>query len=280
MNKWVKKLSTVAIAAGLVLGGVAPSVLAEDKEFDGQTVKVGVVGDVDKELWEYVGELAKKEEGITIEVTNLSDYNQPNQAVKDGSLDLNAFQHIIYLEEWNKENKAELVDIGFTFIEPMGVYSEKIKSLDELKEGDKVAVPNDPTNLGRALLALETAGVIEVDDAKGILPTVKDITKNDKKLEFEEVDAAQTPRSLPDVAVAVINGNYAIDAGLKLSDALFNEGDDVKNLKDEYKNIIVANKENENNPLFKEVVDIYQSDEVAKKIDELSGGAKITVWED
>lgn len=277
MKKWVKTLGIIAVTAGLVFGAVAPTALAAG-EFDGQTVKVGVVGDSDKQLWDFVAEKAKKEEGINVEVVNFTDYNLINGATADGSLDLNAFQHIIFLEQWNKENKGDIVSIGFTIVEPLGIYSEKVKSLDEIGDGAKVAIPNDPTNQGRALLTLEAAGLIEVDDAKGILVSTKDVTKNDKNLVFEELDAAQTARSLKDVDAAVINGNYAADAGLTVKDALYVDVQDKTKIKDEYKNIIATRGADKENPLFKKVVEIYQTDEVAKKIEELSKNSKIPVW--
>lgn len=277
MKKFIKQLSAITLAAGLVFGAGA-AVHANDKQFDGQTVKVGVVGDSDKDLWKYVAELAKEKEGITIEIENLSDYNVPNQAVQDGSLDLNAFQHIIFLEEWNKANKGSIVPIGFTIVEPLGLYSEKVEKLEDLKDGATIAIPNDPTNGGRALLALEIAGLIEVDDAKGILPTIKDVTKNEKNLKFEELEASQTARSLKDVDAAIINGNYAADAGLKVEDALFVDVEDKEKLNDAYKNVIATREEDKDNPLYLKVVEIYQSEEVAKKIDELTKGSKIPVW--
>ena len=259
MKKFVKKLGALALAAGLVFGASFPTAQAA-KEFEGQKVKVGVVGEADKELWQAVAEKAKKDE--------------------DGSLDLNAFQHIIFLEEWNKANKGKVVNIGFTYVEPQGIYSEKVKSLDELKakDGAKIAIPNDVTNQGRALLTLELAGLIEVDDAKGILASVSDVTKNEKNIKFEEVDASQTARSLKDVDAAVINGNYAADANLTVKDALFVDATDKAKLKDEYKNIIAVKESEKDNKLYKKVVEIFQSDEIAKKIEELSKNSKIPVW--
>lgn len=277
MKKFIKTISTVALAAGL-LAQTGVGVFAAEKEFDGQVVKVGVVGDSDKDIWKYVAQLAKEKEGIVIEIENLTDYNIPNQAVQDGSLDLNAFQHIIFLEEWNKANNGTIESIGFTIVEPMGLYSEKIEKLEDLQDGATIAIPNDPTNQGRALLALEIAGLIEVDDAKGILPTTADVTKNDKNLKFEELEASQTARALKDVDASIINGNYAADAGLLITDAIFSDGEDATKLNDLYKNIIATRKEDKDNPLYKKVVEIYQTKEVADKINELTKGSKITVW--
>lgn len=277
MKKFIKTISTVALVAGL-LAQTGVGVFAAEKEFDGQVVKVGVVGDSDKDIWKYVAQLAKEKEGIVIEIENLTDYNIPNQAVQDGSLDLNAFQHIIFLEEWNKANNGTIESIGFTIVEPMGLYSEKIEKLEDLQDGATIAIPNDPTNQGRALLALEIAGLIEVDDAKGILPTTADVTKNDKNLKFEELEASQTARALKDVDASIINGNYAADAGLLITDAIFSDGEDATKLNDLYKNIIATRKEDKDNPLYKKVVEIYQTKEVADKINELTKGSKITVW--
>lgn len=277
MKKWIKQLGVVSLAASLLVGAGATA-HAATKEFDGKVVKVGVVGDSDKELWKYVAELAKEKEGIIIEVENLTDYNIPNQAVQDGSLDLNAFQHQIFLDEWNKANKGDIVSIGFTIVEPLGLYSQKVEKLADLKDGATIAIPNDPTNGGRALLALELAGLIEVDDAKGILPTVKDVTKNEKNLKFEELEASQTARALQDVDASVINGNYAADAGLTVEDALFVDVENKDKLNDAYKNLIATRKADKDNPLYKKVVEIYQSEEVAKKIEEVTKGSKLPVW--
>lgn len=275
MKKLVKKVSVLALLAGLVAPATA---FAEDKPFDGETVKVGVASDDEIEVWEFVAELAEKE-GITLEVELFNDYVQPNVAVASGDLDLNAFQHVAYLEEWNKENDEDLQPIGYTYVSPLGAYSEKVTSLDELAEGAVVAIPNDPTNGGRALLLLEQAGVLEVDDAAGVLPTVKDITKNDKKLEFKELDAAQVAVSLPDVDAAIINTNYALDHDLSIEDdAIFVDTEDLAKVNEVYKNVVVARKDDVENELYKHIVELYQSEEVAEKITEITDGANVAAW--
>lgn len=275
MKKLVKKVSVLALLAGLVAPATA---FAEDKPFDGETVKVGVASDDEIEVWEFVAELAEKE-GITLEVELFNDYVQPNVAVASGDLDLNAFQHVAYLEEWNKENDEDLQPIGFTYVSPLGAYSEKVSSLDELTEGAVVAIPNDPTNGGRALLLLEQAGVIEVDDAAGVLPTLKDITKNDKKLEFKELDAAQVAVSLPDVDAAIINTNYALDHDLSIEeDAIFVDTEDLAKVNEVYKNVVVTRKDDVENELYKHIVELYQSEEVAEKITEITDGANVAAW--
>lgn len=275
MKKLVKKVSVLALLAGLVAPATA---FAEDKPFDGETVKVGVASDDEIEVWEFVAELAEKE-GITLEVELFNDYVQPNVAVASGDLDLNAFQHVAYLEEWNKENDEDLQPIGYTYVSPLGAYSEKVSSLDELTEGAVVAIPNDPTNGGRALLLLEQAGVIEVDDAAGVLPTLKDITKNDKKLEFKELDAAQVAVSLPDVDAAIINTNYALDHDLSIEeDAIFVDTEDLAKVNEVYKNVVVTRKDDVENELYKHIVELYQSEEVAEKITEVTDGANVAAW--
>lgn len=275
MKKLVKKVSVLALLAGLVAPATA---FAEDKPFDGETVKVGVASDDEIEVWEFVAELAEKE-GITLEVELFNDYVQPNVAVASGDLDLNAFQHVAYLEEWNKENDEDLQPIGYTYVSPLGAYSEKVSSLDELTEGAVVAIPNDPTNGGRALLLLEQAGVIEVDDAAGVLPTLKEITKNDKKLEFKELDAAQVAVSLPDVDAAIINTNYALDHDLSIEeDAIFVDTEDLAKVNEVYKNVVVTRKDDVENELYKHIVELYQSEEVAEKITEVTDGANVAAW--
>ncbi len=275
MKKFVKKVSVLALLAGLVAPATA---FAEDKPFDGETVKVGVASDDEIEVWEFVAELAEKE-GITLEVELFNDYVQPNVAVASGDLDLNAFQHVAYLEEWNKENDEDLQPIGYTYVSPLGAYSENVTSLDELAEGAVLAIPNDPTNGGRALLLLEQAGVIEVDDAAGVLPTLKDITKNDKKLEFKELDAAQVAVSLPDVDAAIINTNYALDHDLSIEeDAIFVDTEDLAKVNEVYKNVVVTRKDDVENELYKHIVELYQSEEVAEKITEVTDGANVAAW--
>lgn len=250
---------------------------AQEKEFEGKTVNVGIVAGPAEDVWKVVVEKAK-EDGIEVKLTLFTDYNQPNEALQNGSLDLNAFQHIAFLDNWNESNKGDLTPLGFTFVSPMGTYSEKIKSLDELKDGDTVAIPNDPTNGGRALLGLELAGVIEVDDEAGILVTPNDITKNPKNIKILELDAAQLAASLPDVAAAVINTNFAKDAGLKLADAIFVDADYPDKLSEKYKNVIASTEANKEEALYKKIVEYYQTEEVAQAIFEYSGGDK-PIWD-
>lgn len=282
MLKFIKRLGQVALASSLILGSTANLALAEEStgEFEGETVNVGVVGDSGAQVWEYVAEKALEQEGITIDVTLLTDYNQPNEALANGSLDINSFQHVAFLDEWNESNGEDLANIGFTLVTPMGLYSDKITSVDELEDGASIAIPNDPTNGGRALLALEIAGVIEVDDAAGVLPTIDDITDNPLNIEIIELDAAQIPQSLPDVDAAIINTGHAEDAGLSVNeDAIFVDTDTPDELSDTYRNIIAARSEEAESPLLLKVVELYQTPDVAEVIIESSNGGSIPAWE-
>jgi D-methionine transport system substrate-binding protein len=247
----------------------------ETKEY-----KVGVVGETERLEWEDVAERLA-DEGITLKVEVFTDYVTPNTALADGSLDLNAFQHLAYLADFVTANDGDLQPIGYTYISPMGAYSETVESIDDLADGDTVVIPNDPTNGGRALLLLETAGLIEVDDAAGITPTVDDVTANDKNIEFSEVDAAQVPRSLADAELIVANTNYAVDAGLVPSeDAIFLDTENLEDLGAQYKNALVVRSEDAENEDFQKILETYQSEETAAVIDEVTSGADQPAWTD
>lgn len=275
MKKFIKSLAALTLAGSLFVGA---SPAQAQGEFEGEKVTVGVVSEAEEQVWEFVAEQALEQEGIELELVLFTDYVQPNIALQDGSTDLNAFQHIAFLEEWNEANDGNLVDIGFSYVTPLGVYSDKITSLDELEDGAVISIPNDATNGGRALLALELAGLIEVDDAAGILPTVQDVTDNPLNIQFEELDAAQIAQALPDVDAAVINNTFALDAGLSTEDAIFLDAENPEDLKDEYKNVIAAHADNADNPLYLKVVELYQTDEVAAIIAEASNGGDVPAW--
>lgn len=203
-----------------------------------------------------------EKEGYTVKITEFNDYVQPNTAVSEGDLDANFFQHQPYLDEQNSSKNLGLVSVGKVHIEPMGLYSKTIKSLDELKDGATIAIPNDATNEARALKLLAANGLIEIPD--GELVTPKDITKNEKNIQFQELEAASVPRALEDVDAAVINGNYAIPAGFNAStDAIILEGKDS-----DYVNIIAVKEGNENLPKIKALVKALNSEEVKKYIEE------------
>jgi D-methionine transport system substrate-binding protein len=213
-------------------------------------------------------------EGIKLEIVPFQDYVQPNLSLAQGDLDANYFQHIPYLESFSKEHNLDLTNVAGVHIEPMGIYSSKITDLKELKDGAKVAIPNDVTNGGRALLLLQKAGLIKLDEAAGIEATVRDITENNKNLQIEELEAAMLPRVLQDVDIAVINTNYALDAGLNpTSDALFIEDGDSP-----YVNILVVRTGDETRPEIQKLAEALQSEEVKTFINEHYEGAVLPAF--
>ncbi len=203
-----------------------------------------------------------KAEGIELQIVDFTDYVTPNEALESGEIDANFFQHLPYLDSFNKEKGYHLVNAGGIHIEPMAAYSKKVSSLKELTKGATVAVPNDPTNEGRALLLLQSAGLITLKESAGITATVLDITKNTNKLKFREIEAASLPRVLDDVDLAVINGNYALPAGLSASkDGLYIEGKDSP-----YVNIVAVKEGNQEKPEIKALVKSLQSEKIKKYI--------------
>ena len=276
MKKFFKSLGVLSLAGSVLVG--ATSAVQAQGEFEGETVTVGVVSEAEEQVWEFVSEQALEQEGIELELVLFTDYVQPNVALQDGSTDLNAFQHVAFLNEWNEANDGNLEALGFSYITPLGVYSESITSIEEIPEDAVIAIPNDPTNGGRALLGLELAGLIEVDDEAGILPTVADVTDNPLNIQFEELEAAQIAQALPDVDAAVINNTFALDAGLSVEDAIFLDAENPTDLPDDYKNIIAVNGDNADSELFAKVVELYQTDEVAEKLAEASNGGDVPAW--
>lgn len=213
-----------------------------------------------------------------MELVKFSDYSQVNQALVDGEIDLNSFQHYAYLEKEKEDKGFELSVIGETLIAPLGVYSNTLSDIKDIKVGGKIAIPNDATNEGRALKLLESAGLIKVNEDAGYTPTLSDITENTKNIEFVEVEAGQTARLLPDVDASVINGGHAIDAGLNCKeDAIYTET--VEEGSDNpYINVIVANTADKDNETYKKLVDEYRTDEIANLIDEVYQGAYVPTW--
>lgn len=271
--KKLGKLFIGIIALGVVLVGCSTG---NAKNNEKQVVKLGVVG-ANNEVWESVKDRLK-DQNIDLELVEFSDYTQPNAALAEKEIDLNSFQHQIFLDNYNTEHKTDLVSIGNTVSAPLGIYADKIKDVKELKDGAEIAIPNDATNGGRALLLLQSAGLIKVDPSKKQTPTVNDITENKLNLKISELDAAQTARALKDVDASVINSGMAVDAGFVPSkDAIFLEP--VNDTSKPYVNIIVARKEDEDNETYKKIVEAYQNDDTVKVIEETSKGSSIPAWE-
>ena len=215
------------------------------------------------------------DEGWDLEVTEFEDYVQPNLVVESGDFDANYFQHVPYLESFNEEKGTHLVDAGDIHYEPFGIYPGTKKSLDELEDGDTIAVPNDTTNEARALLLLQDNGVLTLKEGAGLTATVNDIESTTKDIKIQELEAAQVPRVLNEVAFAFINGNYAVEAGLSVADdAIAYEASDSEAAKT-YVNIIAVKEGNENNEGIVALVDALKSDEIKDFINETYNGAVI-----
>lgn len=245
------------------------------------TVKIGVVGSVYEELWAPAQETLK-EEGINLEIVQFSDYNTPNNALNSGEIDLNAFQHQIFLQSDVEANGYEVETIGYTFIIPLNVYSNKVASIDEIKDGDTIAIPNDLTNGGRALKVLETAGLITLSEDAEFSPTVDDIETYNVDITIQELQANTIPSVLDDVTAAVVNGNYALDFGLKTEEAIFQ---DTSVNEQEYWNIIVARSADLEDAAkvetYRKVVEAFQSETTQNVFDDSFGGYFISVgWDE
>jgi D-methionine transport system substrate-binding protein len=237
-------------------------------------IKVGTISGPETQLMEVAKQVAKDKYGLDVEIVEFTDFIQPNSALSDGSIDANMFQHQPYLDQQIKDRHYQLVSVGKTFVYPMGAYSNKIKNISALTDGAAIAIPNDPSNEGRALLLLQKAGVIELKKSAGLFATPIDITSNPKHLTFKELDAAQVSRSLPDVAIAVINTNYAIPAGLSPSkDAIYLEGPDSP-----YANIIVVRNNEVDDPRVKDLVAAFQSDAVRDAAKKIFNDQAIAAW--
>lgn len=252
----MKKILAIALVALLTIVSVFAQATSETQSSTTKIV-VGATPEPHAALLSLVvDDLAAQ--GITLEVKEFTDYVTPNDAVEYGEIDANYFQHIPYLESFNTEHGYHLVNAGGIHVEPIALYSKKYSSLSDIPNGAVIAIPNDPTNEGRALLLLQSAGLIKLKDNAGLEAIPLDIVENPKNLKFSEIEAATLPRILSDVDAAVINGNYAIPAGLVATrDGLYVEGADSP-----YVNVIAVKAGNENNPAVKALVEALKSDEV------------------
>jgi D-methionine transport system substrate-binding protein len=259
-----KKFAPV-LALALPLAFAAPAQAA--------TLSVAATPVPHAELLEFVKpDLAKQ--GVDLDIKVFTDYVQPNLQVSDKQIDVNFFQHQPYLDSFNKEHGTHLVSVGLVHVEPFGAYSQKIKNIKDLKDGAQVAIPNDPSNGARALLLLQKQGLIKLKDPANILATARDVSENPKHLKFRELEAATLPRVLPDVDVALINTNYALEAGLNpTEDALAIEGSDSP-----YVNILVARPDNKDSDAMQKLAKALNSDAVKEFILEKYKGAVVPAF--
>jgi D-methionine transport system substrate-binding protein len=266
-KKFLASLAVIPLVA--LLAGCAGASGSGDKA--DEVVKIGVVGASDPYWADY--KQAAADEGIKVDIVDFSDYAQPNPALTAGELDLNQFQHIVYLADYNVSSKADLVPVGSTAIYPLGLYSTKVKSVGELKSGDTVAVPNDASNLARALLVLQSAKLIVLKDGGSIFSTLDDIDTGKSKVTVKALEASLTATSLPDVAAAIINNDFVEKAGLKFEDAIAKDDPSDPNALP-YVNIFAARAKDKDNATYKKLVDIYQNTQkVQDGVLKVSGGS-------
>lgn len=267
--KWVIGIGLVAVVAG---GFYA---IKQHDKVESKTVTVGIVGDSDRELWEYVKKDAKKDYNVDVKLKTFTDYVQPNKALADGDIDLNAFQTVNYFKTQNKNYNGKLLDIGKTYVTPIRLYSDKFKKLGDLPKGATISIPNDPSNAQRALDLLEKAGLLKYNHSVK-LPGAKDVTDNPKNIKIKEVQSDQSVSTLKSVDAAVINTNYALDGKLNVDKALYVES--VDQAHKGYFNLIATRKGSENKQAYQDVVKAYQTEKTVKHMKDLYGNAEQPAW--
>ncbi len=267
LKKPIATLTAVVLGVSLLAGCGGSDV---DK-----TVKIGASVTPHAELLREAAKILEKE-GITIDIVELEDVVTPNTGVVDGSLDANFFQHVPFLESFNKENGTDLVSIGATHYEPFGIYKGKSSDLANIKDGAIIGVPNNATNEARALLLLQQEGIITLKEGADITATVEDIVDNPHNIDIKEIAPEQLVRSIPDLDFVIINGNYALEGGLKVKDALAVESADGVAAQT-YKNVVVTTAANKDNKTLKRVVEVLQSQEIQDYINSTYDGAVVPV---
>lgn len=275
MNKAVKYSLSALVVIGIGVGGYYAFNGGADRS---KTVTVGVVGTSDKDtkIWDTVKKEAKDKYNLTVKTKEFTDWNQPNKTVANGEIDANAFQTQDFLNQYNKANGNKLTSAGKTIITPLRLYSKKVNSVDEIKNGATIAISNDAANEARGLKLLQSAGLIKLDSGKS-LAQVKDITSNPKNLKLKEVDGSQTARSLDSIDAAVVNGGFASSSKLSLKYSLFKEelNKDTK----PYINVIAISKENKDKQEYKDLVKAYQTKSVKQQINKAYGQFEIPAWD-
>ncbi|MEV7693298.1 MetQ/NlpA family ABC transporter substrate-binding protein [Microbacterium sp. NPDC089189] len=274
MSKKFLSIAALAVPVALLLGGCASggADAGNGDAASGDPIRIGVVGAGDP-YWETYKEAAA-DEGIEIELVDFSEYTQPNPALTAGELDLNQFQHIVYLATYNEASSEDLVPIGATAIYPLGLYSTQYDSVEDIPDGATVAVPNDESNQARGLLVLQSAGLVELKDGGSIFSTVADVEPG-SKVSVQALDAALTATSLPDVAAAIINNDFVEDAGLSFEDAIAQDDPNDPNALP-YVNIFAARAEDADNETYNKLVEIFQNTQsVLDGVQEASGGTAV-----
>jgi D-methionine transport system substrate-binding protein len=257
-----------------LLAGLLIACGQHEEARDPNVLRVGTIAGPDTQLVEVARDLAFEKYGLRVEIVEFEDYVLPNQALNDGSIDVNVFQHRPYLEAYKAKRDQPLIVAGETFVYPMGVYSKKHDSMQSLPNKAKIAIPNDPSNEARALLLLQDSGAIKLKEIQGFHFTPKDVVENPRLFQFVEMDAAQLPRVLPDVDAAVINTNYSRAAGLKgNTDAIF-----IENANSPYANVIVVREDRLDDDKIQLFVHAMQSKAVTQKAEELFEGQAIPAW--
>lgn len=266
------KFKTLALVSALA--GSLLLTACGQKEADSNKIKVGVISGAEEQVAEVAKKVAKQQYGLDVELVSFSDYITPNAALADGSLDVNAFQHKPYLDQQIADRGYKLAVVGNSFVYPIAGYSKKIKNVNELADGASVALPNDPTNLGRSLLLLQAQGLIKLKDGSGLNATLLDVVDNPKKLKLVELEAPQLPRSLDDVDLAIINTTYASQIGLTPpKDGLF-----VEDKASPYVNLIVAREDNKDAENVQKFVKAFQTEEVYQAANEVFKGGVVKGW--
>jgi D-methionine transport system substrate-binding protein len=256
------------LALGLLATLALPGLVRAD-----QTVRVGIISGEDEDVWAVVAQQAKAH-GLTLKLTTFNDYTQPNEALENGELDANAFQHKPYLDNQIKTRGYHIVVVGYTAVWPIGLYSQKHHSVADLPKGAVIGVPNDPSNEGRALNVLAAEGVIKLRDGAGILATTADIAENPKAVKIKELDAGIVGRSIPDLDAAVVNTDWALKSGLTQKDRIATEA--VEN--NPYRNFIAVKAGHENDAWVKNLVDAYQNDAVKTALAKAYHGTALAAW--
>lgn len=279
----MKPLKYLTLLSASLLLAACSSEEANQQESAGeesQEVSIGVIGGVSAEIWEDVASRLA-EDDIHLDVVSFSDYVQPNRALAEGELDLNAFQHVAFLTEHVTDTGAPIVPIGYTVISPMYIFSvEEIPNVESIPDGVSVAVPNSATTAERAFLGLQDIGLIELDDEAGYAPTVDDIIENYKDVEILELEPSQVPRALGDAELITIGGDMLADAGLNPDEAIYIDTEDnLDNIDPRKKNVIVSHEDHADSEVLQRIVEEYQSPETAQKIEEVSQGSSIPAWD-